>query len=262
MGQDDAWRGRPRRGGAAALDALSERRLRVVYQPIVELPTGKTFAYEALARTSSSPPVDPPSLFSSAIAARCCGELGRALREIAVEGCQGHALFLNIHPQELDERWLIRPDDPLFFHDRPVYLEVTEAVPLSHFKLCHSVLREIRSRGVRLAIDDLGAGFSNLKYIADLAPEIVKLDRGLVAGLHEHKRLFRLVTSLVRLCEDMGAGVVAEGIETSDELKAAVDAGVRFGQGYVFARPACPPPEPVSMEALVGESGGVLLEEV
>jgi EAL domain-containing protein (putative c-di-GMP-specific phosphodiesterase class I) len=86
---------------------------------------------------------------------------------------------VNVHPQELNEGWLIRPDDPIFLHDDDVYLEITESVPLTHFDLCLNVLREIRSRGgVHFVIDDLGAGYSNLKSIADLEPRVVKLDAG------------------------------------------------------------------------------------
>jgi EAL domain-containing protein (putative c-di-GMP-specific phosphodiesterase class I) len=226
---------------------IASRLFEVAFQPIVDLSTGKTFAYEALARSKSSRFHDPPSMFDAAIKTECVGELGRILREMAVQGCPDWPLFLNVHPNELDQRWIVRPDDPLFYHERQVFLEITESVPLSHFNHCSSILRELRGKGCMLAVDDLGAGYSNLKYIADLAPEIVKLDRVLIAGLHRETRLRRLVTSIVRLCEDLGARVVAEGIETVDELGAVQDAGVRYAQGYLLARPATPPPEPVRL---------------
>src|SRR4029079_1987509 len=89
----------------------------------------------------------------------------------------------------------------------PVYLEITESVPLSHFKHCHGVLREIRGRGISLAIDDLGAGYSNLKYIADLNPQVVKVDRQLIANLRGESRTQKLVTALVKLCDSMNAKV-------------------------------------------------------
>lgn len=91
-------------------------------------------------------------------------------------------------------------------------------------------------------VDDLGAGYSNLKHIVDLEPKIVKLDRGLIAGCGRGTRQQRLVTSVVRLCDDLGAQVVAEGIETMDELRALRDTGIHFGQGYLFARPGFPLP--------------------
>lgn len=216
--------------------------LKVVFQPLLALGSHRVFAYEALVRTPGTPFKDPPSLFKAAIEAGRVGELGRAIRRRAVEGCPDFPLFLNVHPSEFDDGWLVRPDDPLFQHEHDVYLEITESVPLSHFTLCNSVLKEVRGKGINLAVDDLGAGYSNLKYIADLSPEVVKLDRELVTNLAGERRLQRLVSSIVRLCADLGARVVAEGIETEDELSAVRDTGADFGQGYFIARPHFPPP--------------------
>ena len=222
---------------------MAERtKLYVVYQPIVDLHTGKPFAYEALVRSRTEMFPDPPSLLSAALEAKVIGRLGRVIREIAAGECPDAPLFVNIHPSELDDSWLVRPDDPIFAHEHAIYLEITESVPLTHFRFCHGVLREVRSRGALLAVDDLGAGYSNLKYIADLNPEVVKIDRELIAGLRLNSRLQKLLKAIVRLCNDMGAQVVCEGIETYDELVAAQDAGAQLGQGYYLARPATPRP--------------------
>lgn len=221
---------------------IDARQVHVVYQPIVDLKTRKIFAYEALAR-SDSPDFDGPlSLFAAAVAAGVTGELGRLLRQMAIEGCEKHPLFVNIHPAELNEKWVVQPDDPIFNHSEDLYLEITESVPLSHFRLCQSMLAEVRGRGVHLVVDDLGAGYSNLKYIADLHPRIVKLDRELIAGLQTGTRLAKLVKAIVALCGELHADVVAEGIETASELEAVRDAGAHYGQGYLLARPATPPP--------------------
>jgi EAL domain-containing protein (putative c-di-GMP-specific phosphodiesterase class I) len=174
--------GIPRIRGTKGLPGVLTRgELSVVYQPIVSFSTMKPFAYEALVRSDSPHWINPPKLFDEAIKSRCVGALGRAIRELATTRCTEMPLFLNVHPNEFDESWLVQPDDPIFTHDQPIYLEVTESVPLTHFAYCHSVLREIRGKGVALAVDDLGAGYSNLKYIVDLKPEIVKLDRTLIA---------------------------------------------------------------------------------
>ena len=241
-----------RRGisGAANLDHLSplaqeivSDSLQVHYQPLVDLSSHKIFAYEALARSRSQRFRGPLPTFAAALQENCCGELGLILRSLALEHApQAYPLFLNVHPNEFDEGWLVRTDEPMFWHTEAVFLEITEGVPLSHFALCRSVLREVRSKGVFLAVDDLGAGYSNLKYIADLAPEIVKIDREMIAGVVRSSRQHRLLAALVRLCTDMGARVVAEGIETAVELNAAIDAGVHYGQGYLLARPNYPAP--------------------
>lgn len=241
----------PRRTTVAIRRLLDTRDLKVVYQPVVDLKTKKIFAYEALVRSKSADFESPMSLFAAAVQHTCTGELGRIIREMAIEGCPTHPLFLNIHPAELNEKFVVQPNDPIFQHSEDVYLEITEGVPLSHFRLCQSILAEVRGRGVYLVVDDLGAGYSNLRYIADLHPRVVKLDRDLIAGLKKGTRMFKLVSAIVVLCRDLDALVVAEGIETVEELDAVQEAGAHFGQGYLLARPAFPPP-PISWPTNAG----------
>jgi EAL domain-containing protein (putative c-di-GMP-specific phosphodiesterase class I) len=224
-------------GGQVKAEDLS-----TVFQPIVRMETGKLFAYETLVRCKV-PGFAPNILFERAAAEHSTGRLGRLIREIAVPLCGGIPVFVNLHPNELDDQWLVRPDDPIFSHDHDIYLEITESAPLTHFKLCVSVLREVCARtGAHLVIDDLGAGYSNLKLIADLGPKVVKLDRALVQDLHLKPRQQKLVKMVVRLCVELGAQVVAEGIELKDELSAVRDSGAHFGQGYLLGRPAFPMP--------------------
>lgn len=215
----------------------------MVFQPIVDLNTGEPFAYEALVRCQIPRYSSPPVLFERAAKLGCAGRLGRMIRELAMPLAAGKPLFINIHPHELNEGWLVRPDDPIYEHDAPVYLEITESVPLTHFDLVMSVLREVRSRGnLELVVDDLGAGYSNLKSIADLEPKVVKLDRDLVVGVDKNPRQRQLVNSVVSLCRDLKALVVIEGIETEDEWSALRDSGADFAQGFLFARPGFPIP--------------------
>jgi EAL domain-containing protein (putative c-di-GMP-specific phosphodiesterase class I) len=221
---------------------MSHQEMFMVYQPVVDLNNGEVFAYEALLR-SRSPYFDSPvAMFAAAVESNCVGELGRTVRKMSIESCTDFPLFLNIHPNELNEHYLVQPDDPIFWHDKGVHVEITESVPLSHFELCQSVIKEVRGKGVALAIDDLGAGYSNLKYIADLSPEVVKLDRNLISDVTRGGRHFQLVKAITELCNAMDASVVAEGIETRDELLAVQDCGAHYGQGYFLARPAFPPP--------------------
>jgi EAL domain-containing protein (putative c-di-GMP-specific phosphodiesterase class I) len=229
---------------AYAIEALvAPESLSVVFQPIVRLATGEVFAYEALTRCQEPALSNPEFLFERARHTGCSGRLGRMARDLAVKQCGGVPLFLNVHPRELEERWIVRPDDPIFAHDRTIFLEITEAEPLAHPELCRSVLREIRKRtDVRLVIDDLGSGFSNLQLIADLEPDVVKLDRSLVTSLHKDPRRRVVVKGIVQMCAQLGARVVAEGIEVVEELKAARDCGAHFGQGFLFARPDFPLP--------------------
>lgn len=229
---------------------IDDEVLQIVFQPILDLRTRKVFAYEALARPADGAFGNPLEMFEAAVDAGRVAELGRLHRIQAVRECREWPLFLNLYPDEFDHPLLVRPDDPLFRHKYPVCLEITESVPLKYFEQCHSVLAEVRKKGVMLAIDDLGAGYSNLKYISDLSPDLVKLDRELVANLRGGSRQFRLLQSIVHLCHEMEAQVVAEGVETLVELALVRAAGVDYAQGYLLARPEFPPPSALWPETL------------
>ena len=230
-------------GASAIRRVIDQRLVKVVYQPVVDLQTHKIFAYEALARPTAPDFDGPLELFAAAVErARAPASSGACSARCRSRAATTHPLFLNIHPAELNERWLVQPDDPIFQHTEDVYLEITEGVPLSHFQLCQTILHEVRGRGVHLVVDDLGAGYSNLKYIADLHPRVVKLDRELVAGLT--RGLAPVQARRARSSAVQGARRHRgrRGHRDRDELEAVIEAGARFGQGYLLARPAFPPP--------------------
>ena len=225
---------------------LASSDLDVVYQPLVDLKSGRLAAVEALVRCRWPQFTNPEVLIKQSVEEGTVGRLGRLIRDVAFDRCKDLPLFVNIHPHELASRWLVRPDDPINFHGNLVYLEVTESAAFAYFDLCSKVLREVCSRtGAKLVIDDLGAGYSNLKRVIDLQPDVIKIDRALVTGLDTNPRQRILFQHVVRMCKELGARVVAEGIETVDELKAVRDGGADFGQGFLLARPAYPIPKSV-----------------
>lgn len=231
-------------GTDSGVRAITTNDINMVFQPIVEVATGKLFAHEALVRCKLPQYASPPILFAAAEREKACGYLGRVIRQQTFERCTDTPLFVNIHPEELSQRWLVRPDDPLFFHEQQVYLEITESAAFTHYDLCMSVLKDVCARaGVHLVVDDYGAGHSNLARILDLNPKIVKLDGALTRGIDKDPRRQIMVRHMVALCVDLGAQVVAECVETVEELKAVADQGVHLAQGYVLARPAYPPPD-------------------
>jgi EAL domain-containing protein (putative c-di-GMP-specific phosphodiesterase class I) len=226
---------------AAIEQVLADGALKIVYQPIFDVRSGRAYGFEVLTRGQDEMFSDAGKMFDVATRSGQVGELGRLQRTEAIKRAPRLPLFVNIHPGEFDHPWLIRPDDPIFRHTEDVYLEITESAPLSYFEQCIHVLGELRKKGMQLAIDDFGAGFSNIKYISDLNPDVVKVDRELITGISEGSRQFRLLESVVRLCKDMGARVVAEGIETPAELVLVQRAGVDLCQGYLLGRPAADP---------------------
>jgi EAL domain-containing protein (putative c-di-GMP-specific phosphodiesterase class I) len=239
------FNGDPNQAGPdAGVRSITTNDINMVFQPIVDIATGQLFAHEALVRCKLPQYASPQLLFLAAEKEHACGPLGRVIRQQAFERCQDTALFVNVHPEELSQRWLVRPDDPIFFHEREVYLEITESAAFTHYDLCMSVLKDVCARaGVHLVVDDYGAGHSNLARILDLNPKIVKLDGALIRGIDKDPRRQIMVRHMVALCIDLGAKVVAECIETVEELKAVADQGVHFAQGYVLARPAFPAPD-------------------
>jgi len=230
-------------GDEVGVRGLTSRDIGVVFQPIVEIATGAVIAHEALVRCKRPEYASPPALFEAAVKEEACGWLGRVIRDVAFSTCGDVALFVNLHPSELGARWIVRADDPIGFQKRPVYLEITESATFTHHDLCLNVLAEVCKRtGARLVVDDFGAGYSNLERLAQLEPAVVKLDLAMIRGIHRHPRKQIVCRHVVGLCRELGALVVAEGVETLDELMCVRDLGFDLAQGYLLARPAAPPP--------------------
>ena len=209
----------------------------VVFQPMVDLQRGGLFGHEALVRSTSWVFQSPEQLLAASLESGCCGLLGRLIRQVAVADCPNSALFLNVHPHELEEGWLLRDDEAMYASDNPIFLELTENAPIHDLVEGRDVLRELRKRSISLALDDLGAGYSNIRNIAELVPDVVKLDRGLVSNLAKERRMRVLVEAVVRMCNALGARVVAEGVESAEEANALRDCGTHFAQGYFYGRP-------------------------
>lgn len=205
------------------------------FQPIVNLHTGETRGYEVLARGLGDDLRDGTELFARAVLEKKTGELGRAIREIAIRECAGRALYVPVHPSELRERFLVQPDDPIFSHDAPVFLQLQQPM-LSG--LAMQVIRELGSRcSISLVLDELGAGPPTLKQVIDLEPAAVKLGAELIAGLDKSRRKQIVVRAVVSMCEQLGAQVIAKGVDCQPELEVARECGVVFAQGFALGEP-------------------------
>jgi EAL domain-containing protein (putative c-di-GMP-specific phosphodiesterase class I) len=116
-------------------------------------------------------------------------------------------------------------------------LEITEHSSISDYDDVLASLGALRTIGVRLAVDDAGAGYASFRHILRLGPEIIKLDRSLIAGLHDDPALRALASAVVAFGAEMGSTVTAEGIETPEELRCAQALGIHAAQGYLFGKP-------------------------
>jgi len=223
----------------SSIDSLIARDLVYVdLQPIVDVRSGEIYGQEALARCHVPELASPLRLLAAAVEQGAIGRLGRELRRRALAAAGKARLFLNVHPDELDEEHLCSAEDPVFHNAQQVILEIPESAPLVRYRYAHSTLAVLRRRGMRVALDDFGAGYSNLGYIVTFAPEYVKIDRELIAGVESGSPQHQLLASLNALCEAQGARVIAEGIETQQELTAVIEAGIAFAQGYFLGRPS------------------------
>jgi EAL domain-containing protein (putative c-di-GMP-specific phosphodiesterase class I) len=249
-------------GGETGLDArariepilLDPGLLSVVVQPVVDLGTGEVFAVEALARFAAEPQRSPDQWFDDAH--RC--DLGVALEVLAVTRALA---VLDELPQHLAMTINVGPDavrSPLFLEaleraprDRLI-LELTEHTEVDDYRELLAALRRLRRSGLRVAVDDTGSGYSGLAHILKIAPDFIKVDRELTSGVDLDPVRRALALALVTFAADTGAQIVAEGIETEDELAELRRLGVSYGQGYHLGRPApaaelrttpIPPPE-------------------
>jgi len=118
-----------------------------------------------------------------------------------------------------------------------VVLEITEHASISEYGDVLAAIATLRATGVRLAVDDAGAGYASFRHILRLSPEIIKLDRSLIAGLHDDPALRALASAVVTFGREMSSTITAEGIETLEELRCAQDLGIQAAQGYLFGKP-------------------------
>jgi len=225
------------------------RNLRMAVQPIIDLRTGRLAGYEALARFAGGRP--PDACFAQAYAHGLGFKLEAAAARAALAlppRPEGVYLSINLSAPALasDEVQAVLPE-----RLDGIVIEITEHEPLGDDPALRAALEDARQRGGRLAVDDAGSGYAGLKQVAELAPDLIKLDRTLIQGVHLDPVKAALIEAFVRYARDSGVGVVAEGVETIDELTRLADLDVAFGQGYGIARPdtAYPTPARNAVEA-------------
>jgi EAL domain-containing protein (putative c-di-GMP-specific phosphodiesterase class I) len=224
------------------------KNLWMAYQPIVSWSGRRIFAHEALLRTTEPKLPHPGALLDAAERLGKLTHLGRAVRDSvalsAVHAPNSALLFVNLHTRDLLDDSLFSSDSPLSAIAERVVLEITERTALDEVSDVRTRVTALRQLGFRIAIDDLGAGYAGLTSFAQLEPEVVKLDMSLVRNVHAEPFKQKLIGSIVELSSDMGIQVIAEGVETIQERDALVGLGCDLLQGYLFAKPGKPFPEP------------------
>jgi len=219
---------------------LHDKTITPLFQPIQDLGTGATVGHEALARFPDPSVGGPARWFTDAFTVG----LGVDLEWLAATSPLAYLdtapperfLAVNMSPAtvlHVVEHQFCEPD--LFPR---IVIELTEHVPVEDYPALHRALAPMRSRGARLSADDVGSGYAGFRHLLRLQPDIIKLDISLIAGIDRSHEQQALTRALLAFANDVGAQVIAEGIEEPDELSALQDLGVPWGQGYLLGRPA------------------------
>ncbi|WP_088102256.1 EAL domain-containing protein [Halalkalibacter urbisdiaboli] len=230
---------------------IKEKQLRSYYQPIVCLNTANIVGYEGLSRPDSrSLFLNPLDLFTYAEQSDQLYNLERVTRELAIERSRpwisaDQKLFINInshviydpnftpgYTSKLLEKFNLEPSDIVF--------EITERSAIKDFKAFKKVLTHYRAQGYKVAIDDAGAGYSSLQAITEIEPDYIKIDRSLISDIDKLPTKEAIVQAFITFAKQMNSKVIAEGIETKDELLTLMRLGVDYAQGYFLSRPQFP----------------------
>lgn len=226
---------------------LNKKYLSSVYQPIVSLKDGSIHGYEALSRiTAEDIDMNIAELFTLAGEYGYLWELEKLCRTNALKYAKnkpkGIKLFINIDGNVLKDSsfqkgFTKEKLDKFSVDINDVVLEITERSDFDDRELLDRIMKHYREQGYKLALDDLGAGYSGLNRLQIIKPNYVKIDYELVHEIQKDKSKKSLVRMLVRYCTEMEYKLIAEGIETEEELKCLIKLGVDFGQGFFLKKP-------------------------
>ena len=218
----------------------------MAFQPIVNVSDGTVLAYEALARGPQGEPAETVlngTLHNNryAIDQRCREKAIAVSAKLGILNT-GADLSVNFYPNAVYEpkqclQRTFAAASAAGFPLKRIIFEVSEVEKVRDHEHLSNIMTEYKKHGLRVAIDDFGAGHSGLSLLSKFQPDLIKIDRALVQRLDERPASRRIVQSIVEVCRDLGIVVVAEGIEREAEMQALCDLGIQLMQGYHFAEP-------------------------
>ena len=232
-------------------DAVEEGKIEVAFQPILGIKAGEITGFEALARWyhpkhGQVSPADfiPLAEDAGLIVALGAQVLEIACRQVAAWNQAWHAHFsvsVNVSPRQFSEVGLLAQILAILnrtgLEPKLLRLEITESALLVHEETVKQVLAQARSHGIRIALDDFGTGYSSLSFLLNLPVDEVKVDRSFVSDMHSDLQRKELVRTVVQLGQSLGKRVVAEGVETEQDLADLTAMGCECAQGWLIGRP-------------------------
>jgi EAL domain-containing protein (putative c-di-GMP-specific phosphodiesterase class I) len=221
-------------------EAMGDDGVRSEYQPVVDLARGSVVGYEGLARFAAAPGASPVPWFDAARARGCLARLEAVAMRSALAGRgalpPNTFLTVNVGPDVIDH-----PEVREVLDSQPslagVVIELTEYARVDSYPTLARTLDRLRSDGALIAIDDAGSGYAGLQHLLGIRPDIIKLDRNLVAAVDRDEAKRALIEMIGTFASRVDAWVLAEGVETAAELETLARLGVPLGQGYYLARP-------------------------
>jgi EAL domain-containing protein (putative c-di-GMP-specific phosphodiesterase class I) len=229
------------------VELLIEGRVTSVFEPIVDVQTRTVFGYEALSRGPEGSALHSPMvLFDSAAEHDLVFQLDCLCRRRALEGARdlpGKAkLFLNVRPTTIHDPSfradaLVRTLAACRLRPSDVVFEISEQESIDNFAMFREVRDSYGKLGFQIALDDTGSGYASLESVMELAPEFIKVDRTFVTRIDEDPARQELLRALQSLAQRIGARIIAEGLDTLEELETLGRLGIPFGQGWLFGKP-------------------------
>ncbi|HUC36905.1 MAG TPA: EAL domain-containing protein [Acidimicrobiales bacterium] len=220
---------------------IADRGFEMVFQPVLDLHTGKMAGVEALARFSSEPYRTPDLWFEEAWSLGLGEELELAAVHEALDSARPLPpdvfVAVNVSPRAATTS---RLSELLASENRAASLvvELTEHAVVEDYGFLTSSLEPLRESGMRVAVDDAGAGYASLHHVLHVKPDFIKLDISLISGIDEDRDKLALAEGITSFARASGAKVVAEGIETTGELECVAGLGIDYAQGYLLGRPS------------------------
>ena len=218
-----------------------------VYEPIVDVATKTVFGYEALARGPVGTEFhSPEALFVTAEEEAFIFELDCLCRKSGLAGAIGlpsdTRLFLNVRPTTIHDpsfrpEALIRTLEQSKLRPSDVVFEISEKESIANFEIFREIRDEYRKLGFRFALDDTGAGYASLQAVIELEPDFIKLDRALITGVDTDPARQAILKALHAVAGGIGAKIIAEGLDTLEELEMLGKLQIPFGQGWLFGKP-------------------------
>ncbi len=232
-------------------DIIHNKRLSAVFQPIIDIKTARVIGHEGLIRGPADSPLHSPiKLFNTARHYGLVAELEYLARHEVLQSFfdlnAAGKVFLNVSPDVFLSKYSRGGETLKYIHKigltpQQVVIELTENTPSNDYQLLREACYYYRAMGFEIAIDDLGEGFSSLRMWSELRPDYVKIDQHFIQGINHDPLKLQFVRSIQEIANKSGARIVAEGIETEEELVTIRDIGIALGQGYHIARPQTQP---------------------